>query len=692
METQAAKHCTLMQAMYILFRYYMGNDIYPSILMQHLHRCIRCFEEACDWANSLGVQPSRMTSGWKFCALAEYWIHQSRYARAGATEPELLSLIERLCHHFSFGLHPAIPLTDSFCPSELCPMRQGCSQVSVATSTTVAESGTLEVVSDTSSTIAKARSHFQWLHERLVAQGFQRFMPINELPADIYRIVVKHCVADGPHKLHDLMRWRDIRSFLSSSQIGYHTGVPILEQIGLLEIDLTENICLSIHEDGTQVSYDNYADGKIKTLAKSIRALDCLARYSTIMLKIPPLLTLPEQELDGDRWEKAHLNLEALRSAWRGYDVSKDAQMKISAEIHVANLVGKIPNLTRYVHTGERPYNLTATEVVMCTHRDHYGQMDEEEARQYNWVEPPEELTAPSQAFHFAFNESTSVELAHKLGVLTKLGDYFRKKGKKVLVREKLEAADGMEWPIPARPQCPRRRERCEFHAGADVKTLYMIADRMSPKSQGLWLCSSLLPPAQPHYHIMAAQQAADAVKDGVQAVADGVQSLTTGDNSANAPEAGKLLDEVTGEYISKTELKKRQKQREKEKIKAEKEATRKPPPPPKRKAGGEQEDESQLNPNQYFEIRSRAIKRMKETQNPNPYPHKFHVNYDLRNLEKEYGHLKKGDLVRDKQISIGCRIYNIRTAGENLRFYEVAVDGAETQIMATNLENTSSV
>ncbi|KAI7367997.1 Lysine--tRNA ligase [Hortaea werneckii] len=190
----------------------------------------------------------------------------------------------------------------------------------------------------------------------------------------------------------------------------------------------------------------------------------------------------------------------------------------------------------------------------------------------------------------------------------------------------------------------------------------------------------------------MAAQQAADAVKDGVQAVADGVQNLTTGDNSANAPEAGKLLDEVTGEYISKTELKKRQKQREKEKIKAEKEATRKPPPPPKRKAGGEQEDESQLNPSQYFEIRSRAIKRMKETQNPNPYPHKFHVNYDLRNLEKEYGHLKKGDLVRDKQISIGCRIYNIRTAGENLRFYEVAVDGAETQIMATNLENTSSV
>lgn len=82
----------------------------------------------------------------------------------------------------------------------------------------------------------------------------------------------------------------------------------------------------------------------------------------------------------------------------------------------------------------------------------------------------------------------------------------------------------------------------------------------------------------------------------------------------------------------------------------------------------------------------------MIETQNPNPYPHKFHVNYDLRNFEKEFGHLKKGEVLKDKVISVGCRIYNVRTSGENLRFYEVAVDGAETQIMATNLENTSSV
>nr|POE75523.1 lysine--trna ligase cla4 [Quercus suber] len=194
----------------------------------------------------------------------------------------------------------------------------------------------------------------------------------------------------------------------------------------------------------------------------------------------------------------------------------------------------------------------------------------------------------------------------------------------------------------------------------------------------------------------MAAQQAVDAVKDAVSNVADQVAQLTTGEGAnattaavGNAPNLQK--DEVTGEMVSKSELKKRQKQREKDAQKAERESQRQPPAASKKKTSAG-EDEEKLNPNQYFEIRSRAVKRMKETNSPNPYPHKFHVTYDLRNFEKEYGHLKKGETIKDNTIAIGCRIYNIRTAGENLRFYEVAVDGAEIQIMATNLESTSEV
>ncbi|KJY00711.1 lysyl-trna synthetase like protein [Zymoseptoria brevis] len=185
----------------------------------------------------------------------------------------------------------------------------------------------------------------------------------------------------------------------------------------------------------------------------------------------------------------------------------------------------------------------------------------------------------------------------------------------------------------------------------------------------------------------MAAEQAADTVKDAVNNVAEKVSQLTTSEPAPNL-----VLDEVTGEKVSKSEFKKRQKLREKEVKKAEKEATRQPPPQAKRKAGSAEEDEAKLNPNQYFEIRSRAVKRMKETNSPNPYPHKFHVTYDLANFEKDFGHLKKGEFIKEKVMSIGCRIYNIRVAGDNLRFYEVSVNGAEIQIMAQNFENTSEV
>ncbi|KAK1073937.1 lysyl-tRNA synthetase [Friedmanniomyces endolithicus] len=182
-------------------------------------------------------------------------------------------------------------------------------------------------------------------------------------------------------------------------------------------------------------------------------------------------------------------------------------------------------------------------------------------------------------------------------------------------------------------------------------------------------------------------QRVAETAKESVQQVTDKVQEMTTADNAGASGGPSQLLDEVTGEHVSKSELKKRQKQREKDKQKAEREATRQPPPAAKRKAGPVEEE---LNPHQYFEIRSRAVKRMKETQSPNPFPHKYTVDYDLSNFEREYGQLKKGEVDRDRTISIAARIYNIRTAGENLRFYEVGVNGAEIQIMATNNESTS--
>ncbi|KAF1809305.1 putative Lysyl-tRNA synthetase, cytoplasmic [Eremomyces bilateralis CBS 781.70] len=145
------------------------------------------------------------------------------------------------------------------------------------------------------------------------------------------------------------------------------------------------------------------------------------------------------------------------------------------------------------------------------------------------------------------------------------------------------------------------------------------------------------------------------------------------------------LLDEVTGERVSKSELKKRQKKRTIDAKRAEKAASAPAPAKPVAKEASAEEKEKDLTPNQYFEIRSRAIKKLKDTRNPDPYPHKFQVSTDLREFLKKYDSLETGQLVEDAEIRIGARIYTKRSSGTKLLFYDVRAEGARVQIMCQN-------
>ncbi|KAF2229091.1 lysyl-tRNA synthetase [Viridothelium virens] len=164
---------------------------------------------------------------------------------------------------------------------------------------------------------------------------------------------------------------------------------------------------------------------------------------------------------------------------------------------------------------------------------------------------------------------------------------------------------------------------------------------------------------------------------------------------AASAPPAGGAegqnlhLDEETGERVSKSELKKRQKQRQLDAKRAEKAAAASPKTP---KAGNAEDEEKDLTPNQYFEIRSRAVNKLRENHQPNPYPHKFHVNTDLREFLKEYKDLKTGELRKDVEVRIGARIYTKRASGANLRFYDVRAEGARIQVMCQSQESTSNI
>ncbi|OJJ45476.1 hypothetical protein ASPZODRAFT_134135 [Penicilliopsis zonata CBS 506.65] len=147
----------------------------------------------------------------------------------------------------------------------------------------------------------------------------------------------------------------------------------------------------------------------------------------------------------------------------------------------------------------------------------------------------------------------------------------------------------------------------------------------------------------------------------------------------AEASMANLLLDEVTGEKVSKSELKRRQKQREKEAKKKEKEAAA--PAKAEKKVSAE-EEEANLTPNQYFEIRSNRINKLRSTKQPDPYPHKFQVTADLREYLKEYESLAKGETKPEVSVSIAGRVYTKRSSGAKLIFYDIRAEGVKVQVV----------
>ena len=141
------------------------------------------------------------------------------------------------------------------------------------------------------------------------------------------------------------------------------------------------------------------------------------------------------------------------------------------------------------------------------------------------------------------------------------------------------------------------------------------------------------------------------------------------------------VLDEATGDRVSKTELKKREKQRRVAAQKAEKAANAQPPPAPKRTNRSAQE-EAELDPRLYHENRSRDINRLRETQHPNPYPHKFHATTNISEFVSQYSNLKTGEERKDVEVRVMGRIFGTRSSGQKLMFYILNVDDTEIQVM----------
>lgn len=152
-------------------------------------------------------------------------------------------------------------------------------------------------------------------------------------------------------------------------------------------------------------------------------------------------------------------------------------------------------------------------------------------------------------------------------------------------------------------------------------------------------------------------------------------------------------LDEVTGERVSKTELKKRQKQRERDAKKAEKAS--KAPPVLVENPQNAVKEEQQLNPNQYFEIRSRQVDKLRTNRgpdDPSPYPHKLQVTGRVPDFIEHYQSFGKGQTDQSIEVTLAGRIWSMRIASSKLRFYEMESEGAVLQVMCQAQNSDSEV
>ncbi|KAI9726744.1 MAG: lysyl-tRNA synthetase [Chrysothrix sp. TS-e1954] len=140
------------------------------------------------------------------------------------------------------------------------------------------------------------------------------------------------------------------------------------------------------------------------------------------------------------------------------------------------------------------------------------------------------------------------------------------------------------------------------------------------------------------------------------------------------------VLDEETGERVSKSEKKRRDKDRQVAAKKAEKAANAPPAAAAPKKRQNEQEEE--LDPRLYFERRSREVKKLKLSDKENFYPNETHADTNLAEFVKEWDGLTTGEEKKDVEVKIAGRVFTKRASGANLIFYVIEAQGASIQVM----------
>lgn len=100
------------------------------------------------------------------------------------------------------------------------------------------------------------------------------------------------------------------------------------------------------------------------------------------------------------------------------------------------------------------------------------------------------------------------------------------------------------------------------------------------------------------------------------------------------------------------SEQKRRLKAEQKAKEKAEK-AEKTPAPTDGPKKTKDALNDEEINPNEYFKLRSLAVQQLKSTT-ISPYPHKYHVDTSLQEFIEKFTYLTNGQALEDQTFSVG--------------------------------------
>ena len=84
----------------------------------------------------------------------------------------------------------------------------------------------------------------------------------------------------------------------------------------------------------------------------------------------------------------------------------------------------------------------------------------------------------------------------------------------------------------------------------------------------------------------------------------------------------------------------------------------------------------------QYFEIRSLRVDKLRQSKDPNPYPHKFQVTTNLVDFKNRFDSLQRGETKQDVEVRVAGRVYVKRVSSTKLCFYDIRAGGVRIQVM----------